>query len=322
MALALLLTLTYVFQSQAGPTIPADCESCDFAAGFADGMGFADASSCLKDGNASVAELWTAYKDYTSGKWVNKIKALVAFGKGTKDLMNALKPCATGMSDASKYKKLLKNLEDPRFYSLHNGLTLLLNTAEDRHEFKAFTADWEKGDLKAAGTDISSLLLDVLDNPGIPSDNGTEALQIAHGFAEGFSGALDFDCFKDARVTMPALIGGVIDLVTVVAIPEGLEKLFQGLEGLVPLYKDCMADRPEIMALLHTMGDFKHPVELAKRFASDIEKNGVDLALESAAAVMDYNGHDWTRFGKDLGQITAKIVVASNTTTAKPVIMI
>jgi len=307
--LAALQLAPWIIACAASPA-PAVCESCEFARGFAGGLGLKDVSQCYKDGNASTSELWKAFADYRKGDWMDKCKALVAFGKGTEELMKALKPCSQGMADYSDYVKLWKYLQDPRYYSVHNGLTLLLNTAEDHHMFGEFEHLWSEGKYDDAGAEIAKILLSVLDNPGIPGDNGTEALQIARGFTEGFSGAVDTDCFKDARVTLPALIGGVMDLLSVVGVPEGLAKVFQGLEGLVPLYKDCMADKKEIMDLLKAAGDFKNPQELAERIAKDVEKSGIDLTLEATAAVLDYKGHEWTRFGQDLGQILAKIFIA------------
>jgi len=157
--------------------------------------------------------------------------------------------------------------------------------------------------------EVASVMLDVLENPGLPDTNGAASLNFAAGFAQGFSGAIDNGCFKSASVEIGAIVAGVSDLLTIVEIPQGLASLFQGLTGLVPLYKECMADKSEIMGLLQDMKDLRHPAELARDVAHNIQLNRLDITMEAATAFLDFKGKSWKRFGEDVGTILSKLFV-------------
>jgi len=286
-----------------------------FEAGIAEALGFTDITSCYKDSRTGVMDLWEAAEDYRRGGYVSKAEALEKFATGIHQVIDALEPCSSIMTDASKYKTLVKYLADPRYYSAHNALTLCLNTAEDRNMLATFAEEWSKGDFESAGKEIVAVALDVLTHPGLPEKNGTEAVQIAGGIAEGFAGDIDLACFKDVGVEIPALIGGVIDIVTVVDIVNGLESVFHGLEGLVPTYKACLSDKPQLMAILKEVEDFKHPAELAGKVVAAMKANGVDIGLEAAAAVLAYKGKEWNVFGFQLGKMLGKMILPSAAAT-------
>lgn len=287
----------------------------EFAQGFADAFGLADASACIADGKLSAEDLHLAAEEYMKGDWLDRAKALVNFGEGTKEVFEALEPCGATMADASDFKRLLGCVEDPRFYTVHNALILLLNIAEDRKQLSGFAAAWRAGLYRGAGQQLGSTVLDVLGRPGIPTSNGTASVLIARGIAEGFSGDLDNACFKAVRIEVPALVGGVLDIMTAVRIPAGLQSIFHGLTNIVPMFRACMADRPKIMALLHELGDLRHPAQLAQIVADDIRKNGIDLALETSAAMLDFFGKSWLRFGQDIGKILGKVLVRTTAAT-------
>jgi len=303
------------------PTPTTDLQA--FAEGFVDGLGFKDARSCLKDSNASAEDMWQAASDYLKGNRFDKMKALIKFGEGLDHLMAALKPCASALADTSKYKRLVSKVDNPDFFSSHNAITILLNVAEDRSLLGDFVAEWKKSNFYAAGEDLSTALVDVIAG-GLPTSNATAPLQIALGIPIGFSGEIDNDCFRDARTNVPALVGGIMDLISVVRIPSGLFKVFQGLTGLVPMYKDCMHDRKSIMDLLHEMGELKDPAKLAETVAYDMKHHGVDVALESAKAYLDFETQHWQDFGKDIGNILGKIFVnvSAEVTHQKPSIVV
>lgn len=265
----------------------------------------------MKDTNISVGELWDAAQKYLHGNWVSKAEALKEIGKAVELTVAALGPCSDAMTDASNYKRLVSYLRDPRYYTVHNALTLALNLAEDHAKLGSFATAWQEGEYDVGGYELTTVILDVLENPGIPSSNGTAAARIAWGLAKGFATDVDLQCFKDVRVEIPALIGGVMDVMSVVDIVGGFESIFHGLENLVPTYKDCTADKPKIMNLLRSFSDFKHPADLAKAFGKHVVDNGLDLSLETAACVLDYKGGEWKRFGQDIGQILEKIVIGT-----------
>lgn len=289
----------------------------DFARGCADTLGFEDGVTCLKDVNASAVDFYEAERDYFRGGWENKAKAMVKFAESSKDIMDALKPCNKQLVDARKYKTLVKELEDPKYYTVHNALTLLLNAVEERGEFKAFAAAWQKKQYRTAGTEFMTALLDILSNPGIPASNGTAAIEFAHGFAEGFSSDVELDCFKDVRIEIPVAVSGVFDLLTL-RLVSGLENIFQALTGAVPTFKACMADKQNMINMLHSFGDFAHPKQMAKIIGANVVKNDLDLTVEIASAVLDYKGKEWERFGQDIGKILGQIFMANMTTTAQP----
>lgn len=272
-----------------------------FEHGVAAALGFDDVTPCVKDTNASAHDFWDAAQDYEKGGYIKKAEALADFAEGMSKITIALASCAEVMTDISKYKKLVEYLTDPRFYTWHNAFTLALNTAEDRKQLGAFTQSWKSGDFKQAGFDLMSTILDVLEHPGIPSGNGTQAVQLAYGLASGFVQGVDFKCFQDVEVEIPALVGGVLDVMSVVKAVSGLESIFHGLTGLVPTYRQCLADKPKIMNLLHDFKDFRNDTGLAQMFGKHIENNAIDLGLETASCVLDYKGGEWERFGEDIG---------------------
>jgi hypothetical protein len=292
-----------------------------FEHGVVEALGFDDVSSCMKDTNTSVRELWQAAQDYLHGNWVAKAEALKDIAKAVEHILQALGPCSDSMTDASDFKKLYHYLKDPRYYTAHNALTLGLNLAEDHSQLGSFKTACEEGDYHVAGFELTRVLLDVMGNPGIPSANGTAAIRIAWGLAKGFTTDIDLPCFKDVHVEIPALIGGVMDIMSVVDIVNGLESLFHGLEGIVPTYRHCMADKPKIVDLLKSFSDFKHPGDLANIFAKHIAENKLDLSLETASVVLDYKGAEWRRFGQDIGEILQKILIGTNKDASLPIVV-
>lgn len=293
----------------------------DFEHGVIQALGFDDVGSCMKDTNTSVRELWQASQEYVHGNWVAKAEALKDIAKAVEHIIEALGPCSDSMTAASDFKKLYGYLKDPRYYTAHNALTLGLNMAEDHAQLSSFRTACEGGEYHVAGYELTRVLLDVLENPGIPSANGTAATRIAWGLAKGFTTDIDLPCFKDVHVEIPALIGGVMDIMSVVDIVNGLESFFHGLEGIVPTYKACMADKPKIVDLLKSFSDFRHPVDLAKIFGQHIAENKLDLALETAAVILDYKGGEWRRFGQDIGQILQKILIGTSKDASPPIVV-
>lgn len=285
-----------------------------FEKGVASALGFGDISSCYKDSDTGVTDLWLAVEEYNKGGYVAKAKALANFAHGIHLVLEALEPCSQGMTDASKYKRLMTYLMDPRYYSIHNALTLALNLAEDHKQLSVFAEAWNKGDYSTAGFEMTAAALDVLGNPGIPENNGTEAVQIAIGLAKGFTSDIPFKCFTDLSVEVPAIIGGIIDIATGVKAVAGVESLFHGLEGLVPAYKQCLSDKKRIVALLREFEDFKHPVALAKKIVANMEKNDLDLSLETASAILAYKGKEWQHLGLEIGLILGKVIIIPDET--------
>merc|ERR1712217_169564 len=218
-----------------------------------------------------------------------------------------------GTTDAEQYRNLVKDLMDPRYYTLHNACTLALNIAEDRSQLREVIADVNNKQEYQAGYTLMRTILDVMENPGIPSSTGTASVQIARGFASGFVENVDLKCFQDARVEVPAVVGGVLECMSGVGIVPGLESLFHGLEGLVPFLKDCYHDRSKIMSLLRTFADFKDPHGLARQFGHNILVNGLDISIELAQIALDVHGKDYERLGKDTGLLLGKIMIGNAT---------
>lgn len=248
-------------------------------------------------------------QQFENGGYIAKAKALATFAAGIHSVLQALEPCSQTMTGAAKYTTLIKDLMDPRYYTVHNALTLVLNFAEDRHQLSSFVDAWKKDDYRTAGFQITLTVLDVLEHPGIPSSNGTEATQIGLGLTEGFVSDVPLKCMSDLSVEIPAVVGGVIDIATGVKAVAGFESLFHGLEGLVPCYKQCLADSHQIVALLHELEDLRHPAELAKKVMENVMKSGVDISLFTASAILAYKGGEWKRFGMEIGRILGKVII-------------
>jgi len=258
---------------------------------------------------AAFSDLKEGWEDYKAGGIIKKAKAIVKFGEGIHEVVKGLGPCAALAKDGSKFLDFVKKLKDPRFYTVHNALTLSLNLAEDRGDLVAFGNAWRQHDFFLAGEVMTTTILELVGDTGILGSNGTAAVQIAAGFAEGFATKFDISCFHDVRVEVSALAGGVLDLYSGVMIPQGLESLAHGLMGLAPALKDCLAERPQIEQLLKELGDIRHPFELAKKWEQNIKDHGLDIALETASAVLAYRGSEWHHFGKMIGEILEKLMV-------------
>lgn len=292
-----------------------------FEHGVADALGFSNIHACYNDTSKGVTDLREAMKLYNEGGIIHKAKAVADFGEGIKAVLAALGPCEALMADASMYIKLVKDLTDPKFYTVHNGLTLILNLAEDHKQLGYFIAGMNAGNYRLAGFEIMTVALNVLSHPGIPSSNGTRALLIAEGIASGFSSSLNFTCLADLTVTVPAVIGGLVDMATVALIIPGLESLFHGLQGIVPAFRACMDIKSELSHIFHVFSDFAHPLELAKQIWSNIKANGLDISLEIADAILAWKGPEWQRVGVDIGTILEKLLVGMPNSTATTIVV-
>jgi len=188
-----------------------------------------------------------------------------------------------------------------------------LNIAEDRSQLREFIAEVDNKQDYQAGYTLMRTILDVMENPGISSSNGTASTQIARGFASGFVEDVDLKCFQDAKVEVPAVVGGVMECMSGVGIISGLESLFHGLEGIAPLLRDCYHDRSKMIALLHTFADFKDPHGLARQIGHHILANALDLSIELAEIALDVQGKDYERLGRDTGRLLGKIMLGNAT---------
>jgi hypothetical protein len=287
-----------------------------------DALGYKDGSSCFEKGRDAVEEVYEIAKEYAKGGYVAKAKAISMLAVEIKKIISTLEMCSEATTDVEEYARLMKNLWDPRYYTLHNACTLALNVAEDRAQLKVFLADLSKGQDYQAGNVLMHTILDVMERPGIPSSNGTAAVQIARGFAGGFVDDIDLKCFQDAKVEVPSVIGGVLQCLSGVGIIGGLENLFHGLEGLVPFIKDCYHEKSEIMNLLSECAAFKDPPALARKLGHNILTNGVDITIELAQAALDIKGKDYERLGQDVGKILSKIVVSNATVFSASVLVV
>merc|ERR1711957_1147036 len=142
------------------------------------------------------------------------------------------------------------------------------------------------------------------------------AIQIAVGLAEGFGETVDLPCFKDLHLEIPAIIGGVLECMSGVGIIAGLESLFHGLEGLVPLFSDCYHEKSKIMDLLHAFKYFKNPHALARIIGHNVMADGVGISIVTAQCALDVTGKEWKRLGEDIGKLLSKIIIPSANSTS------
>jgi len=290
-----------------------------FEMGVMDSLGYRDGSSCFENAGDAIYEVYDIVKEYAKGGYYAKAKALAMLAEEVKKIISTLESCSAATTDVEQYASLMRNLKDPRYYSLHNACTLALNVAEDRAQLATFIDDLRKKQDYHAGYTLMHVILDVMEHPGIPSSNGTAALQIAKGFASGFVEDVDLKCFQDAKVEVPAVVGGVLECMSGVGIVPGLESLFHGLEGLVPLVKDCYQEKGRIMDLLAECADFKDPRGLARRLGHNILSNGVDITIELAQAALDIKGKEYQRLGEAVGKILSKVVISNATSVANQI---
>merc|ERR1712151_385207 len=156
----------------------------------------------------------------------------------------------------------------------------------------------------------------------MPSSNGTAAVQFVSGLSRAIVNDEDVKCFRDAKVEVPLVVGGVMACVSGVGIISGLESLFHGLEGIMPMIKDCNHDKHEILDFLHTFKNFTHPRALARNFGRNILSNRVDLTIELAQAVVDVEGKDYERVGEDIGRILGKIAISNTSLWSRSAVVV
>merc|ERR1712050_686829 len=287
--------------------------------GVMDALGYKDGHSCFENSGDTVKELYDIVQEYAKGGVYGKAKALAKLAEEIRQIINTLEACSAATTDVEEYRKLVKNLMDPRYYTLHNACTLALNIAEDRAQLRDFVTDLGQKQNYKAGYTLMRTILDVMENPGIPSSNGTASVQIARGFASGFVEDVDLKCFQDAKVEVPTVVGGVLECMSGVGIIPGLESLFHGLEGLVPLLKDCYHEKGKIMQLISECADFKDPRGLARRLGHNILSNGVDITIELAQAALDIKGKEYQRLGEAVGKILSKVVISNATSVSNQI---
>jgi len=279
----------------------------EFERGVMAALGYTDGEECFDSARDVTKDVWRIAKELRNGTAVQKAKALAQLAAETKTIVETLEQCSSATTDLEKYAALVKILKDPRFYTLHNALTLALNLAEDRKMLETFVADIKGNDYFGAGKELILTVLDVISRPGIPDSNGTAAVQISTGIAEGLGESVSIPCFADARVEFPAVIGGVMECLTGVGMIQGLESLFHGIEGIVPTFEDCMHDRKEIMSLLKGFGLFKDPHGLARQVVQNMVNHGIDIAVLISASVLAAKGQEWHTLGEDIGKILGEI---------------
>lgn len=282
----------------------------EFIKGVADALGYGAFKGCFADVHQVVSALSEARQLYKKGGKLDKAKAMVELGQAAKEVVKTLEMCSSAVADVESYAKLVKNLKDPRFYTLHNAFTLALNIAEDRHMIASLIEDLESGRDYEAGKLLIVTVLDVLERPGIPDSNSSAAVQIAVGIADGFVGHLDIACFSDAHVEIKSLVGGVMHLLTHIDL-KGLESIFDSIKDLPSTYKRCLADEPAIANLLRLCSDFKHPKDLAALLLKNMVAHGADLAIELGKGVLAFQGHEWRHLGNAVGTILNKIAVST-----------
>jgi len=290
----------------------------EFAQGCADALGFQEVPHCFDNAESSALEFYKAEQDYKAGGLINKAKAIYHGGVGFKDFLSCLKPCIGTVQNALKYKALITELKDPRFYSIHNALTLFFNALEERGEFEKFANDWEAKKYYNAGNSFTNALFDVIGQPGIPS-SGPPAVNFALGFVSGFVPDLNFNCFHNIKVELPAASGGIFDLVTH-HYAAGLASIFKALQSAVPTFKTCLKDAKTFIHLLKLYHDFKNPEDLAEIVAGNIEDNAIDITLQTGSAVVAFQGGEWKHFGKHIGDILEMVVVGVKALTIEVVV--
>jgi hypothetical protein len=284
----------------------------EFIRGVAGALKYTAFDGCFADGKELVSDLGESRKLYKEGSTISRAKAMVELAKAAKEVVSTLEQCSAAITDVEAYGKLVMNLKDPRFYTLHNAFTLALNVAEDRNMLASIMDDFDSGRDYDAGQTMVVTVLDVLDRPGIPDSNGSAAIQIAVGITEGFVGHFDIKCFSDVNIEIKSLVGGTMRLLTHLDI-GGLESVFHGIMNIVPTYKRCVADDPAIKNLLKACRDFRNPKELAGLLYQNMVSHAADVTIELTKAVLAFQGHEWRHLGEAVGTILSKIAIQTTT---------
>jgi len=291
----------------------------DFGRGFINAFGFQDVDSCWVDGKVAYGEVRTAIADWKKGK-IGQLEALRQIIKAGAELSLALRPCEMGQTDAIRVEQIVRHFVDKRFWTKQNGATLLLNMVEEHKELDAFVEELQANNYYGAGQGLGKLLIDVLEDPGFETDNSTAPYRVAQGILEGFTKTVDNKCFQDARIELTEATDALEKMLKA-NIPGGLMQLLRALEGALPTYRDCKADRPEIEALIHSLENLRHPEIFIKTVAANIMKNKLDISIEIAAAALAHEGKEWQHFGVELGKLLSNLLVVP-TTTATPKLII
>merc|ERR1719487_1809348 len=138
-------------------------------------LGFQDGKDCFEGAHEVAGAMWATGQRLRTGGAIARAEALGRLAEEAKNIVETIESCSTAVSDVMRYAELVKNLKDPRFYTMHNAMTLALNLADDRKMLENFIVDLETQKDYDAGKELILLVLDVLKSPGIPFETNGSA---------------------------------------------------------------------------------------------------------------------------------------------------
>ena len=74
---------------------------------------------------------------------------------------------------------------------------------------------------------------------------------------------------------------------------------------------DCSHIAADWEKLLDMVEIFSSPESFAYHVGKDLLVNGVDILHEIEAAVTDYESKNWSAFGENVGEATAKVILGA-----------
>lgn len=90
---------------------------------------------------------------------------------------------------------------------------------------------------------------------------------------------------------------------------DGIEKIADILKTIKSGMKDCSNIKADWKKLESMIAIFSSPSSFAYHVGKDLMVNGVDIFHEISDSVQAYNNQDWTKFGIDIGEATAKTLI-------------
>jgi len=315
--------------------------------GFLDAYGFEANGSCGEGINASIHHLRDAMHEFEEKGMKSKYHAMKDVLLALREIPMALYSCQMATTAVLMIAQIVEDVIHPRFFTLHNLLTLFLNGTEEYRELSAAAAAWKADQCLDAGRHLGEALQMILSEPSYPGvvakhsagqcgkkgaiadfleerqpvvyyeyladvSNGPAKLvevsvQIAAGVADGFLLGLDGDACLRKGGGLGTQVFHLIKALGSGNDLGAVRALVQGLEDAYPLYKACKGEKGRLKTLLKTLAILRHPRELVYAVGHSFKVNAVDVTLEVATAVLAAQGKDWHRVGMELGKMLARI---------------
>jgi uncharacterized protein YecA (UPF0149 family) len=257
------------------------------------------------------------------------IDGLADIGKALESLPLVISTCEAAADelkeDGKKLEKALEVLKHPLEFAYHVGKDLMLNGKDIFHEVTAAQSDYKAQLWRSFGQDVGAALEKLLvgDKPSVElvavQIDPTFWMEVVKGVGEsfGFSGTEEElkECFSDVETDVSDLDDALhlIEKEDAKDVLDGLADLGKALETLPQAIATCKAGAEDLKEngkkLEKALTLLEHPKEFVYHVGKELMLNGKDIFREVFAAKSDYDAKSYEAFGKDVGEVLAKLLL-------------